>query len=179
MTSIGASSILYATLAGGIGLLFVIYLVQYVMKKDPGDDRIQELSGAIYEGAMAFLRREYKVVLVFIAVLFVVLLFAINTHTAIAFLVGAATSVSAGYVGMKIATAANGRTTQAATGGFNEALRVAFPGGAVMGMFSACSSNDFVSVLRQYEFKKLAHFLFVIYDKRFACGSPHVTLLHS
>ncbi len=135
MTSIGASSILYATLAGGIGLLFVIYLVQYVMKKDPGDDRIQELSGAIYEGAMAFLRREYKVVLVFIAVLFVVLLFAINTHTAIAFLVGAATSVSAGYVGMKIATAANGRTTQAATGGFNEALRVAFPGGAVMGMY--------------------------------------------
>jgi K(+)-stimulated pyrophosphate-energized sodium pump len=135
MTSIGASSILYATLAGGIGLLFVIYLVQYVMKKDPGDDRIQELSGAIYEGAMAFLRREYKVVLVFIAVLFVVLLFAINTHTAIAFLVGAITSVSAGYVGMKIATAANGRTTQAATGGFNEALRVAFPGGAVMGMY--------------------------------------------
>jgi len=135
MTSIGASSILYATLAGGIGLLFVIYLVQYVMKKDPGDDRIQELSGAIHEGAMAFLRREYKVVLVFIAVLFVVLLFAINTHTAIAFLVGAITSVSAGYVGMKIATAANGRTTQAATGGFNEALRVAFPGGAVMGMY--------------------------------------------
>jgi K(+)-stimulated pyrophosphate-energized sodium pump len=135
MTSIGASSILYATLAGGIGLLFVIYLVQYVMKKDPGDDTIQELSGAIHEGAMAFLRREYKVVLIFIAVLFVVLLFAINTHTAIAFLVGAITSVSAGYVGMKIATAANGRTTQAATGGFNEALRVAFPGGAVMGMY--------------------------------------------
>ena len=54
MTSIGASSILYATLAGGIGLLFVIYLVQYVMKKDPGDDTIQELSGAIHEGAMAF-----------------------------------------------------------------------------------------------------------------------------
>ncbi len=135
MTSIGASSILYATLAGGIGLLFVIYLVQYVMKKDPGDDTILELSCAIHEGAMAFLRREYKVVLVFIAVLFVVLLFAINTHTAIAFLVGAITSVSAGYVGMKIATAANGRTTQAATGGFNEALRVAFPGGAVMGMY--------------------------------------------
>jgi K(+)-stimulated pyrophosphate-energized sodium pump len=135
MTSIGASSILYATLAGGIGLLFVIYLVQYVMKKDPGDDTIRELSCAIHEGAMAFLRREYKVVLVFIAVLFVVLLFAINTHTAIAFLVGAITSVSAGYVGMKIATAANGRTTQAATGGFNEALRVAFPGGAVMGMY--------------------------------------------
>lgn len=135
MTSIDASSILYATLAGGIGLLFVIYLVQYVMKKDPGDETIQELSGAIHEGAMAFLRREYQVVLVFIAVLFVVLLFAINIHTAIAFLVGAITSVSAGYVGMKIATAANGRTTQAATGGFNEALRVAFPGGAVMGMY--------------------------------------------
>ncbi|HXL04001.1 MAG TPA: sodium-translocating pyrophosphatase [Bacillota bacterium] len=135
MASIGASSILYATLAGGIGILFVIYLVQYVMKKDPGDETIQELSGAIHEGAMAFLRREYKVVLIFIAVLFVVLSFAINVHTAIAFLVGAITSVSAGYVGMKIATAANGRTTQAASGGFNEALRVAFPGGAVMGMY--------------------------------------------
>jgi K(+)-stimulated pyrophosphate-energized sodium pump len=135
MTSISASSILYATLAGGIGLLFVIYLVQYVMKKDPGDETIQELSGAIHEGAMAFLRREYRVVLIFIAVLFVVLVFAINAHTAIAFLVGSITSVSAGYVGMKIATAANGRTTQAATGGFNEALRVAFPGGAVMGMY--------------------------------------------
>ena len=135
MTSISASSILYATLAGGIGLLFVIYLVQYVMKKDPGDETIQELSGAIHEGAMAFLRREYRVVLIFIAVLFVVLVFAINAHTAIAFLVGSITSVSAGYVGMKIATAANGRTTQAASGGFNEALRVAFPGGAVMGMY--------------------------------------------
>ena len=57
MTSIGASSILYAALAGGLGLLFVAYLVQYVLKKDPGSARIQELSGAIHEGAMAFLRR--------------------------------------------------------------------------------------------------------------------------
>ena len=135
MASVGASFILYATLAGGIGLLFVIYLAQYVMKKDPGDIRIQELSGAIYEGAMAFLRREYKVVLAFIAILFIVLLLAINVHTAIAFLVGAITSVSAGYVGMKIATAANGRTAHAAIGGFNKALQVAFPGGAVMGMY--------------------------------------------
>ena len=135
MASISASPILYSTLAGTIGLFFVVYLVQYVMKKDPGDSRVQELSGAIHEGAMAFLRREYKVVLIFIAALFIILLLAINTATAIAFLIGAITSVSAGYVGMKIATAANGRTTQAATGGFNEALQVAFPGGAVMGMY--------------------------------------------
>jgi K(+)-stimulated pyrophosphate-energized sodium pump len=135
MVSIDPSSILYATLAGGIGLLFVAYLVQYVMKKDPGDKKVQELSGAIHEGAMAFLRREYRVVIIFIAVIFVLLAFAINIQTAGAFLVGAITSVSAGYVGMKISTAANGRTAQAAKGGFNEALRVAFPGGAVMGMY--------------------------------------------
>ncbi len=55
-------------------------LVQYVMKKDPGDERIQELSGAIHEGAMAFLRREYRVVLIFIAILFVLLVFVINTQ---------------------------------------------------------------------------------------------------
>jgi len=137
MTSIGASSILYAALAGGLGLLFVAYLVQYVLKKDPGSARIQELSGAIHEGAMAFLRREYRVVLVFIGVIFLLIVFAINVHTAIAFLIGGLTSVSAGYVGMKIATAANSRTAHAAADGFNEALRVAFPGGAVMGMYVA------------------------------------------
>ena len=135
MSVLNTSSILYATLAGVLGLIFVGYLISNVMKKDPGNATMRELSGAIHEGAMAFLKREYSVVFVFLAIVFVILAAGISVYSAIAFLLGAGASISAGFVGMQVSTAANGRTAQAATKGFNNALRVAFPGGAVMGMY--------------------------------------------
>ncbi|MGE5592643.1 MAG: sodium-translocating pyrophosphatase [Betaproteobacteria bacterium] len=135
MPVVGTSSVLYATLAGALGLAFVCYLVSNVLSKDPGNATMRELSGAIHEGAMAFLKREYSVVLVFLAIVFVILAVGISPYTAVAFVLGAGASISAGFVGMQISTRANARTAQAATKGFNNALRVAFPGGAVMGMY--------------------------------------------
>src|SRR3989449_2949568 len=121
-------------LVGFLGLLFVAYLSATVVAKDTGTATMQELSGYIYEGAMAFLSREYKAIGVFALVVTILLAVGIGWQTAVAYIIGAICSLSAGLVGMHIATRANVRTTQAATKGFNEAIAVAFPGGAVMGM---------------------------------------------
>ncbi|HHY45766.1 MAG TPA: sodium-translocating pyrophosphatase, partial [Firmicutes bacterium] len=128
------SQVLWATLAGLIGILFVIYQASGVLRKDPGNPAMQEISGAIHEGAMAFLKREYSVIAIFLVILFVILAAGISIYSAIAFVVGAACSISAGYIGMQISTRANTRTAQAATKGYNAAMAVAFPGGSVMGM---------------------------------------------
>jgi len=121
-------------LVGFLGLLFVAYLSATVLAKDTGTATMQELSGYIYEGSMAFLSREYKAIGVFALVVTILLAIGIGWQTAVAYIIGAICSLSAGLVGMHIATRANVRTTQAATKGFNEAIAVAFPGGAVMGM---------------------------------------------
>ena len=124
-------------MAGGvIGLLFAVYLTKVkVYRQDPGNDRMIEISGFIREGAMAFLRREYRNILIFVLAIFVLLLGGgLGWMTGVAFVVGAACSMTAGFIGMRIATAANARTAAAARNSFNDALSVAFPGGAVMGM---------------------------------------------
>src|SRR5437867_5644658 len=121
-------------LVGFLGLLFVAYLSATVLAKDTGTATMQELSGYIYEGSMAFLSREYKAIGIFALVVTILLAVGIGWQTAVAYIIGAICSLSAGLVGMHIATRANVRTTQAATKGFNEAIAVAFPGGAVMGM---------------------------------------------
>ena len=123
-----------APIAGIAGLLFAYYLATKVMKADPGNDRMQEIADAIHEGAMAFLSREYRALFVFVIVLFFVITFAINLSTAISYVVGSVASGLAGFIGMSIATKANVRTTNAAQKGVNEALTVAFSGGAVMGL---------------------------------------------
>ncbi len=120
--------------AGIIGLLFALYLANRVNQGDPGTKRMQELGTYIQEGAMAFLKREYTILLIFVAVLFLVLGFFINWFTAICFLVGAFFSATAGYIGMNVATKANIRTANAAREGENPALIMAFSGGAVMGL---------------------------------------------
>ncbi|MCR4401275.1 MAG: sodium-translocating pyrophosphatase [Firmicutes bacterium] len=135
MPGIATSSVLYTTFAGALALAFVGYLISSVLAKDPGNATMRELSGAIHEGAMAFLKREYTVVFVFLVIVFVILVVGISPYSALAFALGAGASISAGFVGMQISTRANARTAQAATKGFNNALRVAFPGGAVMGMY--------------------------------------------
>lgn len=126
--------LIWAPISGIVGLLFAFYLASKVSKADPGTPRMQEIAAAIQEGAMAFLSREYRSLSVFVIILFVVLGIAINWETAICFLVGSLASALSGYIGMNIATKANVRTTNAARHGINEALTIAFSGGAVMGL---------------------------------------------
>ncbi|MBR5571222.1 MAG: sodium/proton-translocating pyrophosphatase, partial [Oscillospiraceae bacterium] len=124
-----------APVLGVVALLFAFYLSRKVSKQDAGTDRMKEIAAFIHEGAQAFLMAEYKILVIFVAVLFVVVGFGINWATAIAFLVGAAFSTFAGYCGMNVATKANVRTAAAAKdSGMNKALSIAFSGGAVMGM---------------------------------------------
>lgn len=122
--------------AGLIALLFALYLASKVKKTAFANDRIKELSQAIHEGAMAFLSKEYKFLSMFVIVVTIIMFFvkSLGAVTAISFITGAIFSALAGYIGMKIATAANGRTASAAKRGINAALEVAFSGGAVMGM---------------------------------------------
>lgn len=120
--------------AGLLALAFAFFLTLRVVRADAGTAKMQEIAGAIHEGAMAFLMREYRVLAVFIVVLFLVLSFAINLRTAICFLFGALCSIGAGFIGMNVATRANVRTANAARQGQGPALAIAFSGGAVMGM---------------------------------------------
>lgn len=123
-----------APAAGVLALAFAFMKAAWVSRQDPGNDRMREIADAIHEGAMAFLKREYTVLVFFVAALFAVLAWVINIETAISFIVGAIASVFAGYIGMSVATKANVRTANAAQHGTNRALGIAFSGGAVMGM---------------------------------------------
>ena len=121
--------------AAVLALLFAAYLATKVSKEDVGTDRMKEIADAIAEGARAFLMAEYKILVIFVAVLFVLIGFGISWVTAVCFVVGALFSTIAGYCGMTVATKANVRTANAArTSGMNKALSIAFSGGAVMGM---------------------------------------------
>ena len=121
--------------AAVIALIFAAYKAIYVKKADAGNERMQEIAAAIAEGANAFLMAEYKILAVFIAVLFVLMGLLISWGTAICFLLGAGFSILAGFFGMRVATKANVRTASAAmTGGMNRALSIAFSGGSVMGL---------------------------------------------
>ena len=129
--------LLYAVpAAAAVALLFAFIKARGIARHDEGEPGMAEIARAISEGADAFLKSEYKLLLIFIAIVFAGIWLGLGSiTTAVAFLVGALFSVLAGYFGMKVATRANVRTANAArTGGINEALRVAFSGGTVMGM---------------------------------------------
>ncbi|MZQ99065.1 MAG: sodium-translocating pyrophosphatase [Acidaminobacter sp.] len=125
-----------APVAGLLALAFAYYLVTAKINSvNVGTERMKEISSYIHDGAMAFLRREYKTLVIFAAVLFVIISVGINWQTGVSFLVGAFFSALAGFIGMQVATKANVRTANAAKeSGMNRALSVAFSGGAVMGM---------------------------------------------
>jgi K(+)-stimulated pyrophosphate-energized sodium pump len=126
---------LYVTiLTGIIALCVVTFLIKDILKKDAGNERMKEISGYIEEGAMAFLKKEYSYLSVFIVVVALTITIFLNIKTAIAFTVGAIFSILSGYVGMRIAVKANVRTAEAAKHGIKEALSVAFSGGTVMGL---------------------------------------------
>lgn len=124
----------WAVGAGIFGLLFAFYFAKSVLSENPGNARMQEISKAIQEGAMAFLNREYRSLIPIVVIISIVLLFGKSWQTAVSFLVGSLLSAVAGYVGMAITTRANTRTTEAARTSLNKALGVAFRGGAVMGL---------------------------------------------
>ena len=124
-----------APIAGAIAVIFAFIKTGVINKSDAGNDRMKEIAGAIAEGAKAFLFAEYKILIIFVAVLFLILGFGINWLTAVCFIIGAVLSTLAGYVGMTVATKANVRTANAAKeSGMNKALSIAFSGGAVMGL---------------------------------------------
>jgi K(+)-stimulated pyrophosphate-energized sodium pump len=127
----------YAPALGAISLLFAVYLAGRVNKADPGTKEMVKISGYISDGAMTFLRKQYSAIAAFVVVVFLILGLLLPNNawqTAICFLVGALCSAGAGFIGMKVATKANVRTTQAARTSQNSALGIAFSGGAVMGM---------------------------------------------
>lgn len=136
-----------APVAGIVALLFAAYLMASVLKENPGNARMQELSQAIFEGAMAFLNRQYKTLIPFTIAIFAILFFVEGYRLAVSFLVGAVCSAIAGYIGMTSTTKANARTTEAARTSLNSALSVSFRAGAVMGMSVAGLGLLGVSVL--------------------------------
>ena len=121
--------------AGVAGLILAFLTYGYVLRQSPGNDIMVDLAKQIHAGAMAFLRREYSYLLPFLVVVAALLGFAVGWNTAIAYLFGGICSILAGLFGMQSATQANSRTTEAArSAGQAKALRVAFSGGAVMGL---------------------------------------------
>jgi K(+)-stimulated pyrophosphate-energized sodium pump len=128
-------SIIVVTAVSLLGLLYALVLRGKVNKAQVSDPKMIEIQSYIREGAMAFLKREYKTLVIFAGVLFIALLLGVNWQTAVCFLGGALLSGLAGLLGMRAATAANAKTASAAKeGGMNAALQVAFSGGAIMGL---------------------------------------------
>ncbi len=142
--------VIISGLVGLLALAFAAVLAVRVMRKDKGTAPMLAISEAVHEGAMAFLKREYSVILIFMVALTVALWWGIDSKTAIAYVFGAVGSMAAGFLGMKVATRDSSRTAQAATRSFNEALGTAFSGGAVMGMLVVGIGLFFLSGLYYY-----------------------------
>ncbi|MBV8445836.1 MAG: sodium/proton-translocating pyrophosphatase, partial [Candidatus Dormibacteraeota bacterium] len=122
-------------LGGILALLWAVALIVWVLRQPPGNERMQEISKAIQEGASAYLNRQYTIIAAIGAAIFVFLTLTLGWKTGVLFLMGSVLSAAAGYVGMNISVRANLRTAEAARRGINPALQVAFRGGAVTGLF--------------------------------------------
>jgi K(+)-stimulated pyrophosphate-energized sodium pump len=122
-------------LAGVLALLYAVYLISWTLRQPEGNERMREIARAIQEGAQAYLNRQYTIIAAIGVVIAAFLAITLGWRTAVLFVLGAALSGAAGYVGMNISVRANLRTAEAARGGLNPALQVAFRGGAVTGLF--------------------------------------------
>lgn len=135
-----AQTLIYVIpLFGIVGLLYTFYKSAWISKQDVGNERMQSIGARIAEGAMAFLKAEYKILSVFVLCVAVLLALSGTKEgssplVAVSFIVGAFCSALAGFIGMKVATKANVRTTNAARTGLGKALEIAFAGGSVMGL---------------------------------------------
>jgi K(+)-stimulated pyrophosphate-energized sodium pump len=126
---------MYAPILGAVGFAIALVIYNLVKAQPVGNARMKEISEDIYKGAMAFLNREYRVLAVFIVLVFGLIAMGMNFQTAFAFLGGAVCSMTCGFIGMKAATRANVRTAEAArASGQAKALEISFNGGAVMGL---------------------------------------------
>jgi len=154
---------LYAIpLAALVGIVFALFLWIRVNRADPGNKRMREIAGAIEEGAMAFLKREYLYISIFLVIMAIVLYLVIDALTAVSFVVGGILSATAGFVGLRVATRANVRTANAARKGVNPALTMAFSSGTIMGMMVAGLGLLGLSVL------------FILFELKI--GNPEITV---
>ncbi len=126
--------VVIALVCAGLAVVYGAVTSRQLLALSPGNERMQEISGAIQEGARAYLNRQYTVIAGIAAVLFVVLIFLQDGYVAVGFLIGGLLSGAAGYIGMNVSVRANTRVAEAARGGIAPALQAAFRGGAVTGM---------------------------------------------
>ena len=164
------SSSIYIPLIGLLGIIFAYVTFTMVKRRPEGTERMKEIAEEIHLGAMVFLRREYSIIIIFVVVVFVILFKFLSLGTALAYILGASCSMSAGYFGMQSATHSSSRTTQSAiTGGTSEALDTAFRGGSVMGI--SVASLGLIGLGIVYLFTKTP---FII--NGFAMGASSVAL---
>src|SRR5881392_1807533 len=128
------SGVPLSMLCAAVGLVFAFFLIITVIRRSPGNEKMQQISAAVQEGAKAYLHRQVVTISAIAVIIFLLLFFFKDRPTAIGFVIGAFCSLAAGYIGMRIAVLANVRTTQAASVTRTAALRIAFNGGAVTGL---------------------------------------------
>jgi K(+)-stimulated pyrophosphate-energized sodium pump len=129
--------IIVALACAGAAVVYGALTSRWLLGKSPGNDRMQEISKAVQEGASAYLKRQYTIIGAVAVVLAIVLLIALDVRTAIGFLIGGTFSASAGFIGKNVSVRANARVAESARGGISPALEIAFKGGAVTGMLVA------------------------------------------